>query len=28
MKFLPKKAVDLIKLLIRAHSISQVVRGK
>ena len=28
MKFLSKKTIELIKLLIRAHSISQIVRGK
>ncbi len=28
MKFVPDKTIELIKLLIRAHSISQVVRGK
>ena len=28
MKFVPDKTIDLIKLLIRAHSISQIVRGK
>lgn len=28
MKFVPEKTIELIKLLIRAHSISQIVRGK
>ena len=28
MKFIPKKTIEIIKMLIRAHSISQIVRGK
>lgn len=28
MKFIPKKTIEIIKLLIRAHSISQIIRGK
>lgn len=28
MKFVPEKTIELIKLLIRAHSISQILRGK
>ena len=28
MKFLPEKTIDLIKLMVRAHSISQIIRGR
>ena len=28
MKFLPAKTIELIKLMVRAHSISQIIRGR
>ena len=28
MKFLPVKTIELIKLMVRAHSISQIIRGR
>lgn len=28
MKYLPQKTIELIKLLVRAHSISQIIRGR
>jgi superfamily II helicase len=28
MKFISKKTIEIIKLLIRAHSVSQIIRGK
>ena len=28
MKFLPNKTIELIKLLVRAHSLSQIIRGR
>lgn len=28
MKFRPEKTIELIKLMVRAHSISQIIRGR
>lgn len=28
MRYCPQKTIDLIKLLVRAHSISQMIRGR